>query len=347
MRGATAAVRQLRHRRTMPCAAATHPRSRPPGAQGAGVCAQLPQRIVAMREARRIASAEAARVPLAVQHNVRLMLRAAHLSSPASGRGRVGLDGARVGDTARFATYLTATAYCMRTVARRGLLVFRSVPKHGPNNSNSDVCPCGDSRQRLTTALHACHGRAGVGTMRAHSLGSFGVELLAQLSQALLLPDLDRSDPADRDQKFGGVVDVRLISRSARFVGAPGRCHSASPGFQLGGSCCCHDRDTKTGRAGRATTTATFATHQFFVSALTAPPHLPRQPCNPSPHPPPHRPPTHPSQALSTTQRKPTHLLHTGHGLVTAVGNVGSGGGFFRAPIRTFRRMRAKGCMRQ
>ncbi len=85
----------------------------------------------------------------------------------------------------------------MRTIAGRGLLAFRSVPKHGPNNSDSDVCPCCDGRQRLTTALHARDRRAGLRPVRGHSLGRFGVDLLAELGQALLRPDLDFSDLAD------------------------------------------------------------------------------------------------------------------------------------------------------
>lgn len=63
-----------------------------------------------MREGRRIPGAEAARVLLPWPHDVRLIHRAAHQSSPASGRGRVGLVGPRVGDTSGIATNLAATA---------------------------------------------------------------------------------------------------------------------------------------------------------------------------------------------------------------------------------------------
>lgn len=82
----------------------------PHARNGAGVRAQLLQRVVDMREGRRIPVADAAGVPLPVHHDVRLILCAAHLSSPASGRGRVWLGGVWVGDPCGLATYLTAAA---------------------------------------------------------------------------------------------------------------------------------------------------------------------------------------------------------------------------------------------
>ncbi len=74
----------------------------------------------------------------------------------------------------------------------------------------------------------------------------------------------------------------------------------------------------------------------------------PRSPTvRPVPSPPPRRLLSSPPQAPSTAQRQTTHLLHEGHGLVTALGNVAFGGGFFRGWLRTFGLMRAKGCMRR
>ena len=77
----------------------------------------------------------------------------------------------------------------MRTIPGSPLLGFRSMPCHGADDPDSDVGPCGDGRQRLTTALHTCDRRAGLGPMAGHPLGRFCVDADSGFGQmtALLL----------------------------------------------------------------------------------------------------------------------------------------------------------------
>ena len=169
----------------------------------------------------------------------------------------------------------------MRTVAGRGLLDLSVRAAASCGLPDADVGQLGDRRQRLTTFLHARDRRAGLGPVRGHSLAASASHLLAQLRP--IAPSSRRRLRRSCRPRTGSSSRRRCspypAQRALRW--RAGSLPRPSPGFQLGRSCCCHDRDTKTDRAGRATTTATFATHQFFRRRpyrTTAPPLTNRAP---------------------------------------------------------------------